>query len=85
MHEQKNPYYAAKKTPGAGLKDFEPQIDMQRMCSYRLERVRNELMRRDIGACLLYDMANIRYATGTRNMAVFTGHYPTRYVFVPIE
>jgi len=71
----------AKKTPGAGLKDFEPQIDMARMRQYRLARVRAEMERRDLGACLLYDMANIRYATGTRNMAVFTAHYPTCYVF----
>ena len=74
--------YAAKKTPGAGLKDFEPQIDMDRMRRYRLDRVKQELVRRDVGACLLYDMANIRYATGTRNMAIFTGHYPTRYAIV---
>lgn len=85
MPDQINPYYNAKKTPGASLRDFESQIDMQRMCAYRLDRVRKELVRRDIGACLLYDMANIRYATGTRNMAVFTGHYPTRYAFVPAD
>ncbi len=74
--------HVARKTPGAGLKDFERQIDMPRMRQYRLARARVEMERRDLGACLLYDMANIRYATGTRNMAVFTGHYPTRYVFV---
>ncbi len=80
-----DPFHVAKKTPGAGLKDFEPQIDMDRLRRYRLNRVRNELARRDIPACLLYDMANIRYATGTRNMAVFTGHYPTRYAFVTAD
>ncbi len=80
-----DPFHVAKKTPGAGLKDFEPQIDMHRMRRYRLDRVRQELARRDIPACVLYDMANIRYATGTRNMAVFTGHYPTRYVFVAAD
>ncbi len=74
--------HVAKKTPGAGLKDFEHQIDMARMREYRLARARAEMERRDLGACLLYDTANIRYATGTRNMAVFTGHYPTRYLFV---
>lgn len=74
--------HIAKKTPGAGLKDFEHQIDMAGMRQYRLARTRAQMERRDLGACLLYDMANIRYATGTRNMAVFTGHYPTRYLFV---
>ena len=50
---------------------------MVAMRQYRLARARAQMERRDLGACLLYDMANIRYATGTRNMAVFTGHYPT--------
>jgi Xaa-Pro aminopeptidase len=77
-----DPHYIAKKTPGAGLKEFEAQVDMAAMRQYRLGRVRADMERRDIGACLLYDMANIRYASGTRNMAVFTGHYPTRYLFV---
>lgn len=77
-----DPHLVAKRTQGAGLKDFEAQIDMPRMRGYRLRRVRDAMARRDIGACLLYDTANIRYATGTRSMAVFTGHYPTRYLFV---
>lgn len=85
MSDDANPYFVAKKTQGAGLKDFEPQIDMPRMRQYRLDRVRRELAHRDYAACLLYDMANIRYATGTRNMSVFTGHYPTRYVFVAAD
>jgi Xaa-Pro aminopeptidase len=74
--------HVAKKTPGAGLKDFEHQIDMAAMRQYRLARARAQMERRDLGACLLYNMANICYATGTRNMAVFTGHYPTRYLFI---
>lgn len=80
-----HPELTARRTPGAGQKDFEPEIDMARMRRYRLGRVQAELRRRDIGAALLYDMANIRYATGTRNMAVFTAHYPTRYAMVFAE
>ncbi len=30
--------HVAKKTPGAGLKDFERQVDMARMRQYRLAR-----------------------------------------------
>jgi len=74
--------HVTKKTPGAGLKDFERQINIARMRQYRLARTRAEMARRDLGACLLYDMANIHYATGMRNMSLFTGHYPTRYLFV---
>jgi hypothetical protein len=75
----------ARKTPGAGLKDTEAQIDMARLRSYRLARVREQLKRYDYGACVLYDPINIRYATGTRNMALWTQHSPDRYAFVPAE
>jgi Xaa-Pro aminopeptidase len=77
--------YIARKTPGAGLKDHERQIDMPRLRGYRLARVREQLIERDYAACVLFDPINIRYATGTRNMSVFTQHSPDRYVFVPAE
>ena len=77
--------HVARKTPGAGLKDYERQIDMAALRRYRMDRLRAELAKRDIGACLLYDPINIRYATGTRNMSLFTMHSPERYVVVPAE
>ncbi len=80
-----DPTYIARKTPGAGLKDYEHQIDMAALRRYRLERVRQQLIEADIGACVLYDPINVRYATGTRNMQVFRLHAPERYVFVPAE
>jgi len=80
-----DPQFEARKTPGAGLKDHEPQIDMARLRRYRLARVREQLKRFDYGACLLFDPINIRYATGTRNMQVWTQHAPERYAFVPAE
>ena len=63
-----DPYYIARKTPGAGVKDYERQIDMAALRRYRLARVRAQLAAHDYGACLLYNPMNIRYATGTRNM-----------------
>lgn len=51
----------------------------------RLARFRAELIRHDYGAALLSDPINIRYATGARNMAVWTMHAPGRYAFVPID
>ena len=60
-----DPHLTARKTPGAGLKDTEAQIDMARLRSYRLARVREQLKRYDYGACVLFDPINIRYATGT--------------------
>lgn len=41
---------------------------------------------RGIDALLLSDSVNIRYATGTRNMQVFTSrNAPSRYCFLPVE
>jgi Xaa-Pro aminopeptidase len=50
---------------------------------YRLRRVQDLLDRRGIGAVVLFDPHNVRYATGSRNMAVWTLHNHVRYSFVP--
>ena len=62
---------------------YEDKIDFDRMRMYRLNRVREQLLNNDIGACILFDPINIRYATDTRNMSVFSFHLMTRYVFIP--
>ena len=61
------------------------QIDELRLNRGRLERLRKLLRDTDCAGVLLSDPMNIRYATGTRNMAVWTLHSPGRYVFVPTE
>ena len=40
---------------------------------------------RSIGACVLTDPVNIRYATGARNMQIFTARNPARYLFVAVD
>lgn len=80
-----DPSFFARKSVGMALKDYEAGIDMRRLRAYRLGRVREQLKKRDYGACLLYDPVNIRYATGTRNMQVWTLHNAARYAFVPAE
>ncbi|MDX1513894.1 MAG: Xaa-Pro peptidase family protein [Gammaproteobacteria bacterium] len=75
----------ARRTPRRDLTDTETPIDMRRMRGYRLGRVREQLKRLDYAACLLYDPINIRYATGARNMSVWTLHNEARYCFVPTE
>ncbi|MEX2489308.1 MAG: Xaa-Pro peptidase family protein [Pseudomonadales bacterium] len=51
----------------------------------RLQRLRAQLEQSNCAAGLFYDPINIRYATGTTNMQVYSLHNPCRYVFVPIE
>ena len=71
--------------PNLQLTDSEAQVDMAALRAYRLGRVRAQLRRLDYAGCLLYDPINIRYATGTRNMAVWTLHNQVRYCFVATE
>jgi len=51
----------------------------------RLARLRAEMVARDIGCVVLVDPVNIRYATGSRNMQIFSARNPARYVFVAAE
>ena len=64
---------------------YEDQINFNKMRMYRLNRVREQLLKNDIGACILFDPINIRYATDTRNMSMYTMHIISRYVFIPAE
>lgn len=61
------------------------QPDLQRLRRYRLDRVQAELRARDYDACLLYDPVNVRYATDSRNMAVWTMHNAVRFAILPAD
>ena len=61
------------------------KIDQKALFGYRLERLRRELRKRDYAGAVLSDPMNLRYATGTRNMAVWTTHAPGRYAFVATD
>ncbi|MEQ8297248.1 MAG: Xaa-Pro peptidase family protein [Nitratireductor sp.] len=59
------------------------EIDLVAVRGYRMARLRAEMARRDIAALILSDPVNIRYATGTRNMQVFSArNAPSRYLLV---
>ena len=64
---------------------IEGGIDMVAVRAHRLGRVRAEMARRGIAACLLFDPVNIRYATGARNMQIFHARNPARYLIVAAE
>jgi Xaa-Pro aminopeptidase len=61
----------------------EEPIDLAAVRAYRLGRLRVEMAARSIDAVVLLDPVNIRYASGARNMQVFTARNPARYLFVP--
>jgi Xaa-Pro aminopeptidase len=60
-----------------------PHLDTIR--EFRLQRLVQELQRRDYGGLLLYDPLNIRYATDTTNMQLWISHNPARACFVSAE
>ncbi len=57
-------------------------VDEAAIRTHRAARIRQELRRRDRAAVLTVDPVNLRYATGTRNMQVWTMHNIVRYALV---
>lgn len=57
-------------------------IDLVAVRAYRLGRVRAEMAKRGIAACILHDQVNIRYATGARNMQIFSSRNTGRYLLL---
>ena len=67
---------------GARILDEHPSIgpiDEPAIRAYRIERIRRELLEQNREAVLVVDPINLRYATGTRNMQVWTMHNVVRY------
>ena len=56
---------ATSPSPGLMAVDWEDRVDFGRMRDYRLARVREQLEAHDLGALLLFETSNIRYATST--------------------
>lgn len=74
---------------GIALLDRAPEsdgIDLRAVRLYRLGRVRAQMAERNIGAVILSDPINIRYATGTRNMQIFSmRNAPSRYLLLTAD
>ncbi len=63
----------------------EDEINFDKLRSYRLNRVKKELEKNNLEACILFDPVNVRYALDTTNMSVYHMHNLTRYCFVPVN
>lgn len=59
--------------------------DLPAIRHYRLQRVREQLVAHDLDAVLLHDPLNVKYATDTTNMPVWTMHNEVRSCFVPAD
>ncbi len=60
-------------------------VDLNIVRQYRLDRVREQLKRRDYAGILLFDPLNTRYTCDATNMQVWCTHYETRCLFVATE
>lgn len=71
---------------GLAQLDREPDaagIDLAAVRTYRQQRVRQKMAEYGVDAVILSDPVNIRYATGTRNMQVFSmRNAPSRYLLL---
>ena len=63
----------------------EDEINFDKLRSYRLDRVKKELVKNNLEACILFDPVNVRYALDSVNMSVYNMHNLTRYCFVPVN
>ena len=63
----------------------EEEINFERLRLYRLNRVKKELEKNNLEACILFDPVNVRYALDSVNMSVYNMHNLTRYCFVPVD
>ena len=63
----------------------ENEINFDNLRSYRLKRVKSELKKNNLEACILFDPVNVRYSLDTVNMSVYNMHNLTRYCFIPID
>ena len=67
------------------LKSPIPHETLVRARKYRLGRIRQQLLKEDCAAILLYDPINIRYALDVTNMQVWTSHNAMRYALIFAE
>jgi Xaa-Pro dipeptidase len=56
---------ATSPAPGVMAVDWEQRLDFERLRTYRLDRVQQAIRNSDVGAVLLFETSNIRYATST--------------------
>ena len=75
--------------PRAAMAEWQAQgillPDRPRMRRTRLARVTQQLDARDYAGALLFDPLNIRYATDSSNMQLWTAHNPARAAFVSAD
>ena len=60
-------------------------MNEKQLRSYRLQRLRDQLVASDYAGGVFFDPINVRYATDSRNMQLWTLRNPARYVFIAAD
>ena len=63
----------------------EDEINFDKLRAYRLDRIKKELEKNNLEACILFDPVNVRYSLDTVNMSIHNMHNLNRYCFIPVE
>ena len=62
-----------------------PEIDFNKLRSYRLERIKLALREAEASMCVLVNPVSLRYAVDYSTYPLFQSHIPSTYLFVPVD
>ena len=62
-----------------------PDIDVGRMRTYRLRRIREQMRKREVDLAILINPLSVRYAADVRECGLFQSRLPIYYLFLPLE
>ena len=62
-----------------------PEIDFDRLHTYRMERIKSALREAEASMCVLVNPVSLRYAVDYSTYPLFQSHIPSTYLFVPVD
>ena len=62
-----------------------PEIDFDRLHTYRIERIKSALREAEASMCVLINPVSLRYAVDYPTYPLFQSHIPSTYLFVPVD
>ena len=62
-----------------------PEIDFDRLHTYRMERIKSALREAEASMCVLVNPVSLRYTVDYSPYPLFQSHIPPTYLFVPVD
>ena len=62
-----------------------PEIDHARMHDYRMNRIKEQMRKRDVAVLVMVSPLSMRYAINFRSYSIFMMHVPSTYMFMSLE